>query len=222
MVGKMKMLTTGEIYHTLTRSIADFKIFNNASDFSRMKDVLKYYRFENFPASFSKFNKLADEKIVNFQNSIKSSERFVEIIAWCLMPTHIHLVVKQLKDGGISKFMSNTLNSYSRYFNIKHNRKGPLWEGRFKKILVKSDEQLLHLTRYIHLNPVTACLVNKPEDWPASSYKGYIGLDTAENGLCYCNIVDINPAVYKKFVEDRISYQRELAKIKHLVAEDFC
>jgi putative transposase len=79
------------------------------------------------------------------------------------MPTHIHLVLRQLKDGGISKFMSNILNSYSRYFNIKHNRKGPLWEGRFRKVLVGSDEQLLHLTRYVHLNPVTACLVDKPK-----------------------------------------------------------
>lgn len=216
------MLTTGEVYHTLTKSIADFKIFNNASDFSRMKDVLRYYQFENIPVSFSRLNKLADEKIVDFQKSIKLSERFVEIIAWCLMPTHVHLIVKQLKDNGISKFMSNILNSYSRYFNIKHNRKGPLWEGRFKKILVKSDEQLLHLTRYIHLNPVTACLVNNPEDWFASSYKGYVGLDTAENSLCHCNLMDINPTTYKKFVEDRISYQRELAKIKHLAIEDFC
>jgi putative transposase len=216
------MLITGEVYHTLTRSIADFKIFNNASDFSRMKDALRYYQFKNFPVSFSRFNKLAEERIVSFRNSAKSSEKLIKIIAWCLMPTHIHLVLRQLKDGGISKFMSNILNSYSRYFNIKHNRKGPLWEGRFRKVLVGSDEQLLHLTRYVHLNPVTACLVDKPEDWFASSYREYISLEEAENSLCDRNVIDINPVAYKKFVEDRISYQRELAVMKYLAAEDLC
>ncbi|MCK9614909.1 MAG: transposase [Candidatus Omnitrophica bacterium] len=217
------MLITGEVYHTLNRSIVDFKIFNNISDFSRMREVLWYYQFEKLPISFSKFNELATDKAVSFRNEISSGvdSKLIEIIAWCLMPTHVHLVLKQLKDNGISKFMSNILNSYSRYFNIKHNRKGPLWEGRFKKVLVKSDEQLLHLTRYIHLNPVTASLVNNPEDWFASSYKGYVGLDLNENNLCcYHNIIDIKPATYKKFVEDRISYQRELEKIKHLISEE--
>ena len=217
------MLTTGETYHILTKSIAGFKVFNNISDFSRMQGVLQYYIFEGLSVSFSNFNKLADNKIKVFQNknSVRSAEKLVEIIAWCLMPTHIHLVLKQLKDNGISKFMSNILNSYSRYFNIKHNRKGPLWEGRFKKILVENDEQLLHLTRYIHLNPVTSCLVNRPEDWSASSYKDYVYPDAAKDSLCcYRDFFDITPKAYREFVEDRISYQRELAKIKHLLCEE--
>ena len=70
--------------------------------------------------------------------------------------------------------MRRLLNSYTRYFNEKIKRKGPLWEGRFKKVLVNSDEQLLHLTRYVHLNPVSAGIVEKPEDWPCSSYREYI------------------------------------------------
>jgi hypothetical protein len=71
------------------------------------------------------------------------------------------------------------------------------------------------------LNPVTACLVNNPKDWSASSYKEYLDLDKTDNVLsCHRNVIDINPATYKKFVEDRISYQRQLAKIKHLVFEE--
>ncbi|MFA5271771.1 MAG: transposase [Candidatus Omnitrophota bacterium] len=217
------MLVTGEVYHALTRSIANFKIFNNEVDFSRMKDVLKYYQFKSPLKSFSAFNKLADKKLIFSQsdNFAKTTNKLVKVIAWCLMPTHIHLVLKQSKDGGISRFMNNILNSYSRYFNIKHNRKGPLWEGRFKKILVESDEQLLHLTRYIHLNPVTAGLIDRPEDWPASSYGGYVVSDDSENNLCcYHELLDINPATYKKFVDDRISYQKELIRIKHLAGEE--
>ena len=116
--------------------------------------------------------------------------------------------------------MNNILNSYSRYFNLKHRRKGPLWEGRFKRILVRNDEQLLHLTRYIHLNPTTSYLVNRPEEWNWSSFKEYIRDASANDGICgYSNVLDINPSSYKKFVEDRISYQRELAKIKDLLLD---
>jgi putative transposase len=116
--------------------------------------------------------------------------------------------------------MSTILNSYTRYFNTKHKRKGPLWESRFKSVLVETDEQLLHLTRYIHLNPVTAFLVDKPEEWKASSYNEYLLKVSGSDRTCnYDGILDIEPSSYRKFVEDRISYQRELAKIKELLIE---
>jgi len=135
------------------------------------------------------------------------------------MPTHVHLILKQLTSDGISDFIGKVLNSYSKYFNTKHKRKGPLWEERFKNILVITDEQLLHLTRYLHLNPATALIVEKPEDWPYSSYCEYLGIGQGI-GLCkYQDILNINPKSYRKFVNDRISYQRELAKIKALITD---
>jgi len=116
--------------------------------------------------------------------------------------------------------MNNILNSYTRYFNIRHNRKGPLWEGPYKKLAVETDEQLLHLTRYVHLNPVTSYLVNKPDEWLYSSYKEYLGTDNLSQKICnFGNLLDIRPNSYSEFVEDRISYQRELAKIKSLAIE---
>jgi len=206
------MIVTGEVYHVFNKSISEFKIFNSESDFLRIKNVIRYYQIEKQPVKFSEFE---ERKVKNYTFNNK---KLVEIICYCLMPTHIHLVVKQLIDLGISKFMNNILNSYSRYFNIKHNRKGPLWEGRFKKVLVETDEQLLHLTRYIHLNPTTAYLVDKPIDWEYSSYKEYIS-DCNERICKYEDIIDIKPDAYKTFVEDRISYQRELAKIRGLILE---
>ena len=212
-----------EVYHILTRSIAGFEVFNGQSEFCRIKNALRFYQAEKQPTSFSDLNKLSIENARVLRNRAidKPKDNLIDIIAYCFMPTHIHLVLRQLKDGGISKFMSNVLNSYSRYFNLKHKRKGPLWESRFKKIMVESDEQLLHLTRYVHLNPVTAYLVNQPEDWFASSYREYTMFTMQDNRLCnYSNILDINPISYKRFAEDQISYQRELAKIKHLAIED--
>ena len=218
-------LVTGELYHIFDKSIAEFKIFNNDNEITRMKEVIRYYQIEGTPQKFSNFIILESVIENGFNNYFfsfsKGKEKIVQIIAYCIMPTHIHLVLKQLKENGISIFMGKILNAYSRYFNTKHKRKGPLWETRFKNVLVKTDEQLLHLTRYTHLNPVTAFLVDKPQQWPASSYNEYLLKVKEADRICeYEDILDINPVFYKKFVEERIEYQRELAAIKNLLLDE--
>lgn len=209
-------LTTGQTYHVLNKSIARFKIFNNDFDFNRMLGATIFYQSKN-QNRFSAFNRYKNyEEILTCPNR----ENRVQIIAYCFMPTHFHFILKQLEDNGISKFLNNTLNSYTRYFNTKYNRKGPLWQGRSKKILVESDEQLLHLTRYIHLNPTTSYLVDKPEDWDYSSYGEYI--KTLNNTINICkfdDFLDIDLEEYRDFVEDTIDYQRNLKKIKDLTLE---
>lgn len=137
------------------------------------------------------------------------------------MPTHLHLTLFQNDKNGISKLMNNVLNSYTRYFNTRFKRKGPLWETRFKNLLVKSNDQLLHLTRYQHLNPVSAGLVNRPESWQWSSYREYIGEVKVDYSICnFEKLLDINPKEYQEFVNDRIAYQKELSRIKHLLLEE--
>ncbi len=153
-----------------------------------------------------------------YQKHYVAKENLLEIIAYCCMPTHIHLILKQLKKGGISVFMSNVLNSYTRYFNNKTKRRGPLWESRFKNVEVTSDEQLLHLTRYVHLNPVTANLIEVPQAWNFSSYEEFLG--EIKEGICnYSKFLDIDPDEYREFVNSQIDYQQELAKIKELCLE---
>ncbi len=218
---RKEKLVTGEIYHIFNKSIAGFKIFNRESEYLRMVNMLKYYQIENMPLKFSRFLESEGIKKQGFNKKFRvisaNKDKLVEIIAYCLMPTHVHLVLKQIKDKGCSIFMGNLLNSYSRYFNTKYNRKGPLWVGKFMNVLVETNEELVHLTRYVHLNPVTANLVNKPEEWLASSYKEYIFDSEDMDKLCaYKDILDIKPLTYRKFVEDRASYQRELSKIKKL------
>ncbi len=208
---------TGEIYHVFTKSIAGFRIFSLDEEFLRFKALLLYYNHKELPMKFSKFKRLQESLDIGLKE-MNEHDKIVDIVAYCIMPTHIHLVMKQLADNAISIFMNNILNSYTRYFNIKHQRKGPLWEGRFKKVRVESDEQLLHLTRYVHLNPVTSQLVDLPEEWIMSSYLEYV--DKIKYPIsCIENIIEITPRQYKEFVEDRIGYQRELKMISDIILD---
>jgi len=213
------VLENGFVYHVYTKSIAEFKIFNCESEFTRMIECIRYYQKEKPVIRFSHFVQLLESSKINFKERLlDTKEDLIEIIAFCIMPTHIHLVLKQIKNNGISIFMSNILNSYTRYFNQRHRRKGPLWEGRFKNVIVETDEYLIHLTRYLHLNPVTAGLVERPEEWLATSYREYLSQNG--NKICkYENILNIEKERYKNFVEDRIQYQKELAKIKSITLE---
>ncbi|MCX5699553.1 MAG: transposase [Candidatus Omnitrophica bacterium] len=216
-------LVTGEVYHIYNKSIAGFTIFNNNHEFQRILTAVRYYTINKHSSCLARFLELNEEDVGHINalltDYLSEKPKLVDIAAYCLMPTHIHLILKQLKENGISRFMSNVLNSYTRYFNLKHKRKGPLWEGRFKSKFVETQEQLLHLSRYIHLNPVTAFLIDKPESWQYSSYREYLCFEEVLRICNYNELIDIPPADYKKFAEDGVSYQRELAKIKNLIME---
>ncbi len=216
-------LVVDQTYHIFSRSIANFKIFNNQEDFQRMIKLFHYFQIQNLPTKFSYFISYKTTQSLGFFRSLdllaEDNSKLVQIIAYCLMPTHIHLMLKQIQDNGISIFMNNVLNSYTRYFNTYHKRKGPLWEQRFKNVLVKNDEQLLHLTRYIHLNPVSASIVKNPEEWQFSSISEYIYTNNHKNLCNFDDLLKINHQEYKKFVNERINYQKELRIIKNLCLE---
>lgn len=213
-------LVNGMIYHIISRSIAKYQIFNFDRDYLRMTNLMRYYQVKEPPTKFSMFLRLRGTQEYGvdeyFYQLTKNDEKIIKTIAYCIMPNHIHFVLNQLKDGGISRFMSNILNSYSRYFNILHKRKGPLWESRFKHILVDKDEQLLHLTRYVHLNPTSAKLVKKPEDWKYSSYREYVNSQNSMKISDFEDILDIETEIYQKFVNDRKDYQQKLSLIKKI------
>jgi REP element-mobilizing transposase RayT len=95
------------------------------------------------------------------------------VIAYCLMPNHYHLLV-YLKTDNLSSMMQPFALSYTKAINKRYERVGSLFQGRFQAVHVDRNEYLLHLSRYIHLNPVFAGLVKNPEDWEFSSYREYI------------------------------------------------
>jgi len=103
------------------------------------------------------------------------------IIAYCLMPNHYHFVIRQEGDIPISTFIQRLFLTYTQAYNKQQGRSGPLFEGRFKCVHIDSDEYVIHLCRYVHLNPIVAGLVSRPEDWPYNNYRedrttcGYTG-----------------------------------------------
>ena len=103
------------------------------------------------------------------------------------MPNHIHLLIER-QDDSISRVMQRLLTAYSQYHNRKYRKSGHLLQGRYKAILCQADQYLAELVRYIHLNPVRAKMVPKPQDFPYSSHRAYVGLD--EDWL-----VDVEPVL---------------------------
>ncbi|MEO1431570.1 MAG: transposase [Cyanobacteria bacterium J06633_8] len=144
-------------------------------------------------------------------------EKGVEIIAYCLMPNHYHLLV-YLNDENVSEFMQKLALSYTKAINKRYKRVGSLFQGRFQSVLVDTDKYLIHLSRYIHLNPQKSYLVRKPENWEYSSYPEYI--NTRNGTLPNLNIIlplfsDSN--AYRLFVEDYCESDEQI--IKHLTFE---
>jgi putative transposase len=99
----------------------------------------------------------------------------VDIVAYCLMPNHYHFLV-YLRDETLSDAMKLLSLAYTKAINKRFDRSGVLFQGRFHSIHVTETDYLIHLSRYIHLNPVKAKLVQQPEEWEFSSYSEYAGL----------------------------------------------
>jgi putative transposase len=137
----------------------------------------------------------AEPSADSFGRKYKSYSEAVELYAYCLMPNHFHLLLKQKEKRQISQFMTCVVVSYGMYFNKKYKRQGPLFESRYKSVVIDSDVQLKHLSRYIHLNPVGYRLwdhssygdyVYEPRDWVNA---GYI-LDMFSSRQAYIEFVD--------------------------------
>lgn len=133
----------------------------------------------------------------------------VEILAYCLMQNHFHLLIYQVEQGALSQFMKSLMSSYSRYFNLRYKRSGSLFENRFKSALISNDTYLMHISRYIHLNPRRWRL------YPHSSigvYRGRVECEWLQPARIQCLFSD--EASYVAFLADYEDYRESLSVIK--------
>ena len=139
----------------------------------------------SYPGAFYHVTSRGNEQKVIFKSK-KDREKFLEYLesalkrydavihAYCLMSNHYHLLL-ETPSGNLSKIMAHINGAYTTYFNVKRDRFGHLFQGRYKAILIEADEYAMELSRYIHLNPVRAKIVELPEEYEWSSYSYYIG-----------------------------------------------
>ena len=189
-------LVTGEHYHLYNRGHNHQPIF-----FDRENYLFFLRRVRNYL--------LGDTQTLEIQ---------VLVVAYCLMPNHYHLLLCPL-DNKLSRHMQRLSISYTKAINKRHNHTGALFQGQFQVAHVDQDEYLLHLSRYIHLNPVTAGLVEYPEDWEFSSYRDYVGI--RQGTLPAPDIVLSqfpSPDAYRDFVEGYRPRDKEF--ISHLLLDD--
>ena len=224
MSGRKIPLITGEYYHIFNRGITGQLTYLRKTDYKQKILCFSYYCFTKPPLKLSRLKEVSVEERRNIFNSLeKSKDKLVSILAFVLMPNHFHLLVKQNMDNGISIFLNKITNSYTRYFNIKYKRKGDLYQGVFKAVHVENDEQLLHLSRYIHLNPVASYVVKEKDflDYPWTSLPDYLHLHSRQTFVNTNLIADHFTSVndYKKFTLDRVDYAKRLNEIKHLIQE---
>lgn len=200
-------------YHIFNRGVEKRIIFSNERDYQRFLQTLYYYQFKGPKPRFSMQDRF---KIKDFSHNPK----IVEIICYCLMPNHFHLLVRQIEDGGVVEFMQKVINSYTKYYNTKHNRVGHLLQGVFKAVPIETNIQFMHVSRYIHLNPYTSKITDNLDTYPYSSYPHYIGLK--KDKLCKSDdVLEFfkDEADYKEFVSGHGDYARELERLQHLLLD---
>lgn len=135
------------IYHIYNRGVEKRNIFLKDSD--RIRFITNLYQFNDTAPTFNPARQLFEVRL-----QTKREKNLVDILSFCLMPNHYHLMVRQKIEDGITEFMRKLGTGYTNYFNLKYTRVGSLFQGKFKAILLERERHLVHLPHYIHLNPL--------------------------------------------------------------------
>jgi putative transposase len=139
-------------YHIFNRGVNKRKIFKDEKDYRVFLGYLKEY-LSPIPEPESKNFKTRGVVFMGVKRLPKNYHGKIDLVSYCLMPNHFHFLIKQVEKSAMKEFLHSLLLRYSQYFNKKYDRVGPLFQGRYRAVIVNSDAYLLHLSRYIHLNP---------------------------------------------------------------------
>lgn len=222
MPGRRDVFVNNNIYHVFNRTLDGKKIFDTTALASLFLDTIYYYRSTLTDRSYSHFRLLDTATQESLKKRFAFQKYFyIDILGYCLMPTHFHLLVQQRKERGVQIVMSNLINSFTRYYNMSVHRKGPIFLPRFQSREIITDDVLVHVSRYQHLNPYAGGLVHTFEElaqYPWSSYKVY------HNGLksdlvtttLIMSLFGNDTEKYRTFVENQADYQRSLENLKYL------
>ena len=199
------------VYHVYNRGVEKRIIFQDKQDYGVFLSYLKEYlepkdnsryliELEKAPNDMK--DRIAKKLLMNNFNGK------ITLLAYCLMPNHFHLLLKQTERTIVKQFLQSLITRYVIYFNKRYQRIGTLFQGVYRAVLVNTDKQLLHLTRYIHRNSITT-KNSSFIDYPYSSIGDYLGRRKT-NWLKFGDIIDRfsktnKNLTYRNFVELSIS-----------------
>ncbi|MBI2450159.1 MAG: transposase [Candidatus Nealsonbacteria bacterium] len=238
---KRPPLVNGEIYHIVIRAVEGLKLFKDQKDYFRMiHDLFEFNDEKPTSSYYRQEQKLTRTVLVSLDSSYKrhtGRECLLEILAFCLMPNHAHLLVRQLRNGGISKFMRKIGAGYGGYYNKKYKRSGHLFQGKYKIVHVKDDKQLITVFVYIHTNPVAILVQNWKErgisgrklqeiiefleNYRWSSYSDYLGKrnfpSVTSREFLFETVGGAGEG--QRFVNDWLQFKKELADSQRVAIE---
>ena len=153
---RREAINSGNLYHVCNRGVDKRNIFLEETDYLRaIHDLFEFNNQNPLKNGGYFFAKQSSEAGRQYIKDPKEPRKLlVEVLAFCLMPNHFHLLLRQKVEGGIASFMHKLGTGYAKYFNDKYTRSGSLFQGRFKAVPVKQESHFLHLPFYIHLNPL--------------------------------------------------------------------
>jgi len=230
-----------EIYHVMIRTIDSINLFRNDQDYLRMiHDLFEFNDLNPAPSIFrvthhrNKPNVTKQDLVTLGGKLRRKRELLVEILAFCLMPNHVHLLIKQRQNKGISKFMQK-LGGYALYYNKKYSRKGHLFQDKFQAVHIKTDEQLQTVFVYIHTNPIAIIFPawkekgiddfkkakNFIENYRWSSYPDYLNKENFPSITSRDFLKEVmgKPKDCQKFVNDWLKYKREFVDLDYVAME---
>jgi len=215
-MGTRGPLAPKEVYHIYNRGTEKRNIFLTERDYERFIALLYLSNSKN-PIKMEEQRGRTLRELLETERG----EPLVDIGAYCLMPNHFHLLLRQREDGGISKFMQKLVTGYTMYFNVKNDRTGTLFQGRYKSKHAGEDRYLKYLMSYIHLNP--SALFNSDsarsnldahlEAYQYSSYADYAGIYRPEGVLLTKDALPLyfpTPADFKRELHEWLQYRDQL------------
>lgn len=206
-----KQSVAGEIYHIYNRGNRKEDIFLDSQD-------KNFFRYRLCQYLFPEREKLED--LVRIRTSPLPENSF-DLISYCLMPNHFHLIFKQNTEIPISKLISRVCTSYSKYFNKKYDKVGHLFQDQFKQVNISDNNYLLWLSAYIHQNPKVANIVIKADEYQWSSYAHYLGnrTDTIIKGDTLILDQFKTKNDYRKFVDDSYKIIKDKKDLENILID---
>lgn len=209
----IKEFAPDSYYHVYNRGVAKQPIFLDDQDYKTFLSYLKLYL--TLPNLQGPTLKVPPSRI------LKNYFEKIKLLAYCLMLNHFHLFLFQKDMSGITNFMRSLITKYSIYFNKKYKRVGPVFQGNYKAVLVKTENQFIYLSKYIHRNPLSLPTRLDLEGYKYSSYQNYLGKFTQvwvdkEEILSYFSKTK-QSASYQEFVEE--IDERDLFVIKKVMLD---